>query len=311
MEGLAAGFGDCWGDMAPGLAWANAAMHVNRSAPESVAILQILWEIIGGVPSWQGNSRRARSPWRAAVNWLCLRTVISTRPILECRELGRELAGKPSRFLAQDINFSVEQAEVLGVIGASGAGKSTLLRLINRLDEPTQGSVFFKGEDYRGLETRSLRRSIGMVMQRAFLFPGTVAENIAFGPRQQGTEMTGGEIESLLAEVGLAGYGSRDALTLSGGEAQRVAITRALANKPEVLLLDEPTSALDEAARDSVQRLLEELIREHHLTCIWVTHSLEQARKMADRILVLEAGRIKAMGTAGEILPSGSKASHG
>ncbi len=242
---------------------------------------------------------------------LCLRAVISTRHLVECRDLGRELLGEPSRFLVQGINFSVEQAEVLGVIGASGAGKSTLLRLINRLDEPTHGSVVFRGEDYRGLDARSLRRSIGMVMQRAFLFPGTVAENIAFGPRQRGTEMTSGEIESLLAEVGLAGYGSRDALSLSGGEAQRVAITRALANKPEVLLLDEPTSALDEAARDSVQRLLEELIREHHLTCIWVTHSLEQARTMADRILVLEAGRIKAIGTPAEILPAGSEASHG
>jgi putative ABC transport system ATP-binding protein len=197
----------------------------------------------------------------------------------------------------------MEPAEVLGVIGPSGAGKSTLLRLINRLDEPTAGTIVFKGEDYRNFEPATLRRSIGMVMQRPFLFPGTIAENLAFGPRQQGRMITAAEIEALLSEVGLTGYASRDILTLSGGEAQRVAITRALANKPEVLLLDEPTSALDEVSRGSVEQLLENLIRDRNLTCIWVTHSLEQARTMADRILVLEAGRIKTIGTPAEVLP--------
>ena len=222
---------------------------------------------------------------------------------MECRDLARDLPSQPRRFLVQDINFSVERAEVLGIIGPSGAGKSTLLRLINRLDEPTNGSVLFRGQDYRSLDTATLRRSIGMVMQRAYLFPGTVAQNVAFGALQQGRTVSGSEIDELLSEVGLAGYVNRDARTLSGGEAQRVAITRALANDPEVLLLDEPTSALDEASRDSVQRLLESLIRERHLTCIWVTHSLEQARTMADRILVLEAGRIKTIGTPAEVLP--------
>jgi len=229
--------------------------------------------------------------------------VISTRHIVECRDLGRELPSEANRFLVKNINFAVESAEVLGVIGPSGAGKSTLLRLINRLDEPTEGSVLFHGQDYRGLDALALRRSIGMVMQRPFLFPGTVAENLAFGPRQQGRALTTSEIDILLSEVGLTGYASRDALTLSGGEAQRVAITRALANQPEVLLLDEPTSALDEASRGSVEQLLEGLIRDRHLTCIWVTHSLEQARTMADRILVLEAGRIKTIGSPAEVLP--------
>ena len=229
--------------------------------------------------------------------------MISTRHIVECRDLGRELPSEANRFLVKNINFAVESAEVLGVIGPSGAGKSTLLRLINRLDEPTEGSVLFHGQDYRGLDALALRRSIGMVMQRPFLFPGTVAENLAFGPRQQGRALTTSEIDILLSEVGLTGYASRDALTLSGGEAQRVAITRALANQPEVLLLDEPTSALDEASRGSVEQLLEGLIRDRHLTCIWVTHSLEQARTMADRILVLEAGRIKTIGSPAEVLP--------
>jgi putative ABC transport system ATP-binding protein len=196
----------------------------------------------------------------------------------------------------------MQQAEVLAVVGPSGAGKSTLLRLLNRLDEPTHGSVCLHGRDSLEIPVIHLRRSVGMVMQRAYLFPGNVAENIAFGPAQQGRTMTPQQIDELLAHVGLEGYASRDVATLSGGEAQRVAITRAIANEPEILLLDEPTSALDEVARDGVQNLLNSLIRERRLTCVWVTHSNEQARSMADRVLSLRGGRIEALGTPAEVL---------
>lgn len=201
-----------------------------------------------------------------------------------------------------DISFSLQQGEVLAVVGPSGAGKSSLLRLLDRLDEATAGSVLFHGRDYRDMPVVRLRRSIGMVMQRAYLFPGTVAENIAFGPAQQGKTMAEAQVADLLTRVGLEGYSSRNALTLSGGEAQRVAITRALANEPEILLLDEPTSALDEVARDGVQRLLTSLIRERELTCVWVTHSVEQARTMADLVLALRAGEVEAFGTPAEVL---------
>jgi putative ABC transport system ATP-binding protein len=141
-----------------------------------------------------------------------------------------------------------------------------------------------------------------MVMQRAYLFPGSVAENVAFGPRQHGESISGEAIDDLLTQVGLAGYANRNALTLSGGEAQRVAITRALANQPEVLLLDEPTSALDEAARRDVEALLASLVRQRHLTCVWVTHSMEQARAVADKVLVIGAGRMTAYGPTCEVL---------
>ncbi len=224
------------------------------------------------------------------------------RYILECRDLGRELPAPDQRLLLKNINFSLQPAEVLAIVGPSGSGKSTLLRLLNRLDEPTHGSIYIHGRDSLEIPILRLRRMIGMVMQRAYLFPGTVAENIAFGPAQQGRAITPEEIADLLAHVGLDGYAPRDALTLSGGEAQRVAITRALANEPEILLLDEPTSALDEVSRDGVQNLLATLIRERRLTCVWVTHSAEQARAMADRVLALRAGEIEAIGTPAEVL---------
>lgn len=222
--------------------------------------------------------------------------------MLICSHLGRTLPPPDARTLLNNVSFTLERGEVLGVVGPSGSGKSTLLRLLNRLDEPTSGSVQLHGVDTLSLAPRELRRRIGMVMQRAYLFPGTVAENVAFGPKQWGREISNAEIEALLIQVGLAGYAPRNALTLSGGEAQRVAITRALANEPEVLLLDEPTSALDEAARRGVEALLESLIRQRHLTCVWVTHSLEQARTMADKVLALASGNVTAYGPTAEVL---------
>ncbi len=143
-----------------------------------------------------------------------------------------------------------------------------------------------------------------MIMQRAYLFPGTVAENVRFGPAQQGRTMADAEIASLLEQVGLEGFAGREVKTLSGGEAQRVAITRALANSPEVLLLDEPTSALDEVAKQGVETLLESLIRQRGLTCVWVTHDAAQAGRMADSVLLLESGRMSAFGRAAEVLSS-------
>jgi putative ABC transport system ATP-binding protein len=230
----------------------------------------------------------------------------STPVILECAGLSRELPALakniPAKLLLDNINLKMERAEVLAVLGPSGAGKSTFLRLLNRLDEPTGGSVLLDGIDYRTLDPRNLRRRIGMVMQRAFLFPGTIADNVRFGPKQIGKVLSDESVEHLLAQVGLAGFGDRDALTLSGGEAQRVAITRALANEPDILLLDEPTSALDEVAKLGVESLLESLIRQRNLTCVWVTHDAAQAARMADKVLLLEAGRMTAHGNARELL---------
>ncbi len=204
--------------------------------------------------------------------------------------------------LVDDVTVQLRQGEVLAVVGPSGSGKSSLLRLLNRLDEPTSGTVFVGNTDYRQIPPRELRRKLGMVTQRPFLFPGTVYENVAFGPRQRGGVFTEEKAEEFLSRVGLGGYGRRDVTNLSGGEAQRVSLARTLANSPIVLLLDEPTSALDEAAKASVEALIQDIIRERKQSCVMVTHDLAQAARMAKRVMMLEHGRVTRIGEVEEIL---------
>jgi putative ABC transport system ATP-binding protein len=174
--------------------------------------------------------------------------------------------------------------------------------LLNRLDEPTSGIVRFNVRDYRELAPRELRQRIGMVMQAAYLFPGTVAENVGYGPRQRGQTLAAGQIETLLQRVGLPGYQERDVSNLSGGEAQRVSIARTLANDPEILLLDEPTSALDEDSARKVEDLVLDIIRERRMTCVIVTHNAAQARRVAHRAMILKAGKLAAIGPPAEVL---------
>ena len=188
------------------------------------------------------------------------------------------------------------------IVGPSGAGKSSFLRLLNRLDEPTGGTVRLQSIDYRQIPPRELRRRVGMVTQTAYLFPGTIADNLRFGPLQQGSELPAKTIEELLMQVGLAGRGEEDVAHLSGGEAQRVSVARALANTPEVLLLDEPTSALDAEAKGEVEKLILTVVRQNALTGVMVSHDLAQATRVADRVMVMSKGRLEKIGTANEVI---------
>jgi putative ABC transport system ATP-binding protein len=190
---------------------------------------------------------------------------VSRVPALEAENLTRAVVGK---VITNDISVQVQAGEVLAVVGPSGSGKSSFLRLLNRLDEPTGGMVRLNGQDYRELAPEALRRRVGMVMQSAYLFPGTVAENLTYGPRQRGQELLAEQTATLLQRVGLSGCQERDVSNLSGGEAQRVSIARTLANAPEVILLDEPTSALDEESARDVEDLVLDIIRERRMTCV-------------------------------------------
>ena len=218
---------------------------------------------------------------------------------IETEHLSRTIV---DRVLVSDITVQVQPGEVLAVVGPSGAGKSSFLRLLNRLDEPTGGTVRLKGQDYRELAPRELRRRVGMVMQMAYLFPGTVAANIAFGPWQRGERLAAEQIDALLQRVGLPGYQERDVSNLSGGEAQRVSVARTLANVPEALLLDEPTSALDDVSARGIEDLVLTINRERRMTCVIVTHNTAQAHRIADRTMILQAGKLVAIGPTKEVL---------
>jgi putative ABC transport system ATP-binding protein len=180
--------------------------------------------------------------------------------------------------------------ETTALIGPSGAGKSTLLRLLNRLADPGVGTVRYRGRDLRDFDVLELRREVALVPQLPALLDGTVADNVGYGPGLCGE---GCEVETALALAGLdAAFATRPARKLSVGEQQRVMLARALALKPDVLLLDEPTAALDERARDAVERTLLDLRRRLSASLIVVTHDQAQARRLADRLVLLENGRI-------------------
>jgi putative ABC transport system ATP-binding protein len=218
--------------------------------------------------------------------------------VLDIQHLTRAVDG---RVLVNDISLQVQTGEVFGITGPSGSGKSSFLRLLNRLDEPTSGTVLLEGTDYRQIPPRELRRRMGMVTQRAYLFPGTVSDSVSFGPRQRGETLSSEAIESLLSRVGLPSYGKRDVANLSGGEAQRVSLARALANSPEILLLDEPTSALDDDAKLGIESLIQQVVSNSHLTCLVVTHDVAQSARIASRLMVLEAGRCVRIGAVNEV----------
>lgn len=186
------------------------------------------------------------------------------------------------------------------LVGPSGSGKSTVLRLLNRLSDPDRGTVAYRGADLREREPRALRREVCLVPQLPALIEGTVAENIEFAAASGDGEP---DVERLLRLSGLDGdYAERDGDRLSVGEQQRVMLARALALEPRVLLLDEPTSALDEAARDAVEATLRDLRERLRLATVTVTHDPAQARRLADWVVRVEAGRAVQQGPAGEVL---------
>ena len=198
--------------------------------------------------------------------------------------------------LVKDVTIEVQAEEVFVIFGPSGSGKTSLLRLLNRLDEPTRGTVFLDGTDYRDIDPRTLRRRVGWVPQAPTLIDGTVAENVAWGPTLRDEPVDDGRLHALLDRLGLSGFEDREADRLSGGEAQRVAIARTLLNDPDILLLDEPASNLDAEAADRVESLLADVMDAYALTAVLVTHDADRARRLGQRGVRLRKGRVTRTG---------------
>jgi osmoprotectant transport system ATP-binding protein len=198
-----------------------------------------------------------------------------------------------------DLSLTIPAGEICVLVGPSGCGKTTTMKMINRLIEPTGGRITIDGADVMGLPPVELRRRIGYVIQQVGLFPHlTVAENVAVVPRLLRWRDTRvrERVDELLELVGLdpAGYGSRYPAALSGGERQRVGVARALAADPPVMLMDEPFGAVDPIRRDRLQNEFLRLQAKVRKTVVFVTHDVDEAIKMADRIALLERGGILA-----------------
>jgi osmoprotectant transport system ATP-binding protein len=205
-------------------------------------------------------------------------------------------AGPPA---VRDLSFTVQAGEICVLVGPSGCGKTTTMRMVNRLVEPTGGRVLIDDRDVAGLPAVELRRRIGYVIQQVGLFPHmTIGQNVAIVPdllRWSKAEVAG-RVDELLLLVGLAPetYRDRYPAALSGGERQRVGVARALAARPSVLLMDEPFGAVDPIRRERLQNEFLRIQDELGATVIFVTHDVDEAIKMADRIAILEVGGVLA-----------------
>jgi osmoprotectant transport system ATP-binding protein len=222
--------------------------------------------------------------------------------------LGVEVV-RDGRRLVGPLSLDIGPGERVAILGRSGAGKTTTLRLVNRMVEPTAGSVMVEGRPTNAWDPVRLRRSIGYVVQEIGLFPHlTVAGNVAIVPRLERWDPARRvrRVAELLALVGLPAddFGPRYPARLSGGQRQRVAVARALAADPPILLCDEPFGALDPATRAELQREFVDLTTRLAKTVAFVTHDVEEAMRLGHRVVVLEQGTVRFDGPAGDLARS-------
>ena len=210
--------------------------------------------------------------------------------------------------ILNNISLSIERGEVFALIGPTGAGKTTLLRLIDLLDEPASGKIYFDGADtVESPAVRlALRRRMAFVLQKPVVFNLSVYDNIACALRWRGFRghSLQGRVNKIIDVVGLSDYHNRNARQLSGGEIQRVAIARALAIEPEVLLMDEPTANLDPLSAARIEKLISSIIRKYTTTIIMATHDLPQGQRLADRVGVLMDGELLQAGSSKDVFTS-------
>ncbi len=212
-----------------------------------------------------------------------------------------------SNTVIEDLNFSVEKGDFVTVIGSSGCGKTTTLKMINALIQPTDGDIFVEGTNIRDRDPVQLRRSIGYAIQGSVLFPHmTVEQNIAYVPNllnKKDKKRTGEAVDKWMKIVGLdPSMKERYPSELSGGQQQRVGIARALAASPEILLMDEPFGAVDEITRSSLQDEIRRIHAETNITVLFVTHDIQEALKLATKVLIMDHGEIQQYDTPDRVL---------
>lgn len=212
------------------------------------------------------------------------------------------------RDILKNINLKVERGEVFALIGPTGAGKTTLLRLLDLIDTPTAGKIYFNGADATksGRERLEMRRRMAFILQKPVVFNMSVYDNIAYGLKWRGIKKNNirQKVGNILDTVGLSADKDRNARTLSGGEVQRVAIARAVATEPEVLILDESTANLDPVSAAKIEELIRGIIQQHATTIIMATHDMAQGQRLADRIGVLIDGEFRQTGSPADIFTS-------
>ncbi|MFA6622427.1 MAG: phosphate ABC transporter ATP-binding protein, partial [Candidatus Caldatribacteriota bacterium] len=194
-------------------------------------------------------------------------------------------------------SLSFESNKIYAIVGPNGSGKTTLINILNLLDKPDEGIIIFRGKDIRQYSKQDIlkiRRRMTLVHQKPFLFQTSVFNNVAYGLKLRGiaTENNRTKIMNSLSIVGLTDFDKRNAHQLSGGEAQRVVIARALALEPEILFLDEPTSNIDMRHIDVIERIIKEINQKMKTTVVFTTHDLSQAYRLADEIISLLDGKI-------------------
>jgi osmoprotectant transport system ATP-binding protein len=217
--------------------------------------------------------------------------------------------------ILRDVSFSVSAGETVALLGRSGSGKTTLLRTVNAMVRPTSGAVLVGGLDVAGQDVIALRRSMGYVIQETGLFPhrriaGNVGMPLEIAGAHENDAAYGDKVASALHRVGLdvKEFAQRYPRELSGGQRQRVGVARALVTEPGVLLMDEPFGALDPLTRAEMQTMVRDLLRRVGVTTLMVTHDLEEALYLADRVVMIEAGRVVADLPSDEVRASSNEA---
>lgn len=225
--------------------------------------------------------------------------------MIEFKHIYKSYEGRSN--VLKDVNLQCETGEITVLIGPSGCGKTTTMKLVNRLINPTEGNIYIDGEDISYANPVTLRRKIGYVIQHIGLFPHmTIAQNVSVVPKllKWEKEKTNHRVDELLNMVGLNPdlYRERYPYELSGGQQQRIGVIRAMAAEPSIILMDEPFSALDPISREQLQEELNRLQQEIRKTIVFVTHDMDEALKIADKIVLMKDGEVVQIGIPEDIL---------